>query len=112
MVGRPGNHGSISCSVRISQDAPPTAKERRSGMDLKRSLVGAFALILVVAMAVSGTYISDGKIVAGLDTEYQAAVKKNDVTAMDRLLPDDFVLVTGSGRTFSKNDLLQEARSG
>ena len=81
-------------------------------MDLKRSLVGAFALILVVAMAVSGTYISDGKIVAGLDTEYQAAVKKNDVTAMDRLLPDDFVLVTGSGRTFSKNDLLQEARSG
>src|SRR5215831_18519225 len=88
------------------------ATGRRSTMDLKTSLVGAFALILVVAMAVSGTYVSDRKIIADLDTEYQAAVQRNDVAAMDRLLADDFVLVTGSGRAFTKNDLLQEARSG
>lgn len=55
---------------------------------------------------------SDATIVARLDTEYQAAVKKNDVPTMDRLLPDDFVLVTGSGRIYTKPDLLQEARSG
>jgi ketosteroid isomerase-like protein len=30
---------------------------------------------------------------------------------MDRILADDFVLVTGRGRTYSKADLLEEARS-
>jgi len=55
---------------------------------------------------------SDAAIVARLDTEYQAAVKKNDAATMDRLLADDFVLVTGSGKTYTKADLLQEARSG
>lgn len=61
---------------------------------------------------VNASVESDAMIVARLDTEYQAAVKKNDVTTMDRLLADDFVLVTGSGRTYTKSDLLQEARSG
>ncbi len=50
------------------------------------------------------------KIVARLDTEYQAAVKANDAATMDRILADDFVLVTGRGQTFSKADLLKEAR--
>jgi hypothetical protein len=31
---------------------------------------------------------------------------------MDRILADDFTLVTGSGKTYSKADLLAEARSG
>jgi ketosteroid isomerase-like protein len=52
------------------------------------------------------------RIVADLDTEYQAAVKANDVATMDRILADDFVLVVGSGRSYSKADLLEEARSG
>lgn len=55
---------------------------------------------------------SDAATVARLDTEYQAAVTKNDAATMDRLLADDFVLVTGSGKTYTKTDLLQEARSG
>ncbi len=55
---------------------------------------------------------NDATIIARLDTEYQAAVKKNDAVAMDRLLADDFVLVTGSGKIYRKSDLLQEARSG
>jgi ketosteroid isomerase-like protein len=50
-------------------------------------------------------------LVAALDTQYQTAVKKNDVAAMDRILADDFVLVTGSGKTYTKADLLEEARS-
>ncbi|HMD09607.1 MAG TPA: nuclear transport factor 2 family protein [Candidatus Acidoferrum sp.] len=54
---------------------------------------------------------SDETIVARLDTEYQAAVKKNDAATMDRLLADDFELVTGSGKIYKKSDLLQEARS-
>ena len=54
----------------------------------------------------------DRKAVAALDTEYQAAVKTNDATTMDRILADDFILVTGSGETYSKADLIAEARSG
>ena len=50
------------------------------------------------------------KIVAGLDTEYQAAVKANDAATMDRILADDFVLVLGNGKTFTKADLLESAR--
>jgi ketosteroid isomerase-like protein len=50
--------------------------------------------------------------IVALDTEYQAAVEKNDAATMDRILADDFVLVTGKGKTFTKNDLLEEARSG
>ena len=53
----------------------------------------------------------DQRIIAALDNEYQAAVKKNDAATMDRLLADDFVLVTGSGKTYSKTNLLNEARS-
>ena len=53
----------------------------------------------------------DRSLVAALDSQYQTAVKKNDVAAMDRILADDFVLVTGSGKTYTKADLLEEARS-
>ena len=59
----------------------------------------------------AGSSVDDEKAVAALDTEYQAAVKKNDVATMDRILADDFVLVTGLGKTYTKADLLNEARS-
>jgi ketosteroid isomerase-like protein len=55
---------------------------------------------------------ADEQAVAALDTQYQAAVAKNDAAAMDRILADDFVLVTGKGKVFTKADLLNEARSG
>jgi hypothetical protein len=38
-------------------------------------------------------------------------VKNNDAAIMDRILADDFVLVTGRGQTFTKTDLLTEARN-
>jgi ketosteroid isomerase-like protein len=52
---------------------------------------------------------TDENIVAALDTEYQDAVRNNNVTAMDRILADDFVLVTGNGTVYTKADLLKEA---
>ena len=52
------------------------------------------------------------KIIAELDTQYQDAVKKNDAATMDRILADDFFLVTGRGKTYTKADLLKEARAG
>jgi ketosteroid isomerase-like protein len=54
----------------------------------------------------------DARTVAALDTEYQVAVKNNNVEVMSRILADDFILVTGSGKVFTKADLLEEARSG
>jgi ketosteroid isomerase-like protein len=56
--------------------------------------------------------LEDSTIVAALDTRYQAAVKANDADAMDSILADDFTLVVGSGKRFTKADLLDEARSG
>src|SRR5512134_500029 len=53
----------------------------------------------------------DSAVVAALDEQYQNAVKANDAATMARILADDFVLVTGRGTTFTKEDLLREARA-
>ncbi len=50
--------------------------------------------------------------VANLDSEYQEAVKKNDSVTMDQILADDFALITGTGKVFTKTNLLDEAKSG
>ena len=55
--------------------------------------------------------VGDKASVAALDTEYQAAVKANDAVTMDRILADDFILVTGRGAVFTKKDLLNSARN-
>jgi ketosteroid isomerase-like protein len=62
----------------------------------------------VLASAQSASEIE--KLVAKLDTEYQAAVKANDAATMDRILGDDMVLITGRGKVFTKADLLKDAR--
>ena len=73
-----------------------------------------FTLAIYFAIASARLWASapdDEKAVAALDTQYQAAVKANDVATMDRILADDFVLVTGRGAVSTKTDLLNEARS-
>ena len=52
----------------------------------------------------------DAHTVAALDTGYQKAVKANDIAIMDRILADDFVLVTDRGASLTKADLIKEAR--
>ena len=52
----------------------------------------------------------DAKAVAAFDTKYQGAVKANDAATIHQILADDFVLVTGRGKVFSKADLLDSAR--
>jgi ketosteroid isomerase-like protein len=54
----------------------------------------------------------DEDTVAALDVRYQEAVKKNDAATMERILADDFVLVTGNGRKQTRADLLKESSSG
>ena len=74
-----------------------------------------FTLALVCAavalpLSAFASPAEDKATVAALDTEYQAAVKNNDAATMDRILADDFVLVLGNGKTYTKADLLKSAR--
>lgn len=69
--------------------------------------------VLAAATAGRATGPADDiRAVAALDTTYQAAVEKNDAATMDRILADDFTLVTGRGRVFHKAELLGDARAG
>jgi ketosteroid isomerase-like protein len=74
------------------------------------ALGAAWAFCLSPVGSVAAPPSDDKAIVAALDTEYQAAVKNNDAATMDRILADDFILVNGRGKTFSKADLLGDAR--
>ena len=85
--------------------------------DLIQVLSGYGKLILMIVTLTSGAASDliasseeDAKTVAALDTKYQAAVKANDAATMNQILADDFVLVTGRGKVFSKADLLESAR--
>ena len=71
------------------------------------SALGIFACAGLSASAAAN---DERAAVAALDTQYQAAVKSNDVATMDRILADDFVLVTGKGKSYTKADLLRAAR--
>src|SRR6516162_2466110 len=72
-------------------------------------LVGLLVAVACIAAGADST--TDEKIVAALDTEYQAAVKINDANTMDRILADDFVVVLGTGQIYTKLDLLDMART-
>ena len=82
-----------------------------SVMRFAMSLLAIGTVLVIDASKSFASASDDEKIVAALDTQYQAAVKNNDAATMDRILADDFVLVTGRGKTQSKADLLKEARS-
>lgn len=70
------------------------------------------AVTLLAATAIAQASPADDRAkVAALDTEYQAAVKRNDAETMGRILAEDFVLVLGNGKTYSRADLLESARS-
>jgi ketosteroid isomerase-like protein len=69
-------------------------------------------IVLLLGLGAISRMTDDRQIVEVLDVEYQAAVKQGDVATMDRILADDFVLVTGRGRVYTKQELLAEARAG
>jgi ketosteroid isomerase-like protein len=81
-------------------------------MNLGRWSGFVFAVLLSFAINSAASPGDDQKTVAALDTQYQAAVKANDASTMDRILADDFILVEGDGASQTKADLLKEARSG
>jgi ketosteroid isomerase-like protein len=76
------------------------------------------AIICAAVLAVSAGFLpaasatpeEDRKAVAALDTEFQAAVKRNDAATIERILHDDMILVLGDGRTANKEDHVRAAR--
>lgn len=52
----------------------------------------------------------DRATIAALDTEYQAAVERNDADGMARILHPEMILVVGRGLVFTREDLLRSAR--
>jgi hypothetical protein len=77
----------------------------------KVSFVAILVLMNIPALKSADTGNADMKFVADLDTQYQKAVEQNDAETMDKILADDFVLVTGLGKIYTKADLLAEART-
>lgn len=75
------------------------------------SLITIILLLGGVFSAQADTPKSDAEAVAALDTEYQAAVARNDADTMDRILADDFILVLGNGTVHTKEELIKEARA-
>jgi ketosteroid isomerase-like protein len=73
-------------------------------------LIGAVIAVFGATAGIAAM-ADDQKIVADVDTQYQRAVKNNDAVTMERILANDFVLITGRGKTISKADLLKEARA-
>jgi len=95
---------------------PIEVAETRRRIMARDPTVSLGAIAAVTAMFATNACLAamddDKKIVADLDTQYQRAVKNNDAATMDKILADDFVLITGRGQTATKADLLKSARDG
>ncbi|WP_242111494.1 nuclear transport factor 2 family protein [Luteimonas aquatica] len=72
--------------------------------------IAALCAIGSIPWPASAACPKDAAAIVALDREYQAAVERRDAGAIERLLPEDFILVTGKGRVYGKADLLAEAR--
>ena len=73
-----------------------------------RIVVVTIALLCQTGIAMSAE--NDRAVVAALDTNYQAAIKRNDLGVVERTLGDDFVLVSGAGQVTTRDQLIAEVR--
>ena len=72
---------------------------------MRRSL-----LIVALLLASGSASAACENNVAVLDTEFQAATGRKDVATIERMLPDDYILITSKGQVETKAGLLAEAR--
>ena len=68
-------------------------------------------LVMAVVQSAGAATADDAMMVAALDTEFQAAVKRNDAATLDRILADDMILVTGRGAIFTRAQHIEAARN-
>ena len=74
-------------------------------------LVAGAVAVPAIAASAAPDHHGAARTVAALDREFQVAVKNNDARAIDRLLPEDFVLVLGDGSTQNKAEQVDPARA-
>ena len=74
-----------------------------------RVTMSALALSLSAGAAYAAPE-DDRRMVAALDTAYQAAVERNDAETMADILHPDMILVVGRGTIYTREDLLRSAR--
>lgn len=74
-----------------------------------RGAAVALGVLLMPALAHASPE-QDRATVAALDTEYQAAVERNDAETMARILHPEMILVVGRGAVYTREDLLRSAR--
>jgi ketosteroid isomerase-like protein len=79
-------------------------------MNTTLKLLAPMALAAALVTNASAAKDDPAAIVAALDTEYQAAVERNDWQTMDRILHPDFTLVLGNGKVYSRAELVESAR--
>lgn len=81
---------------------------------MNASTLGA-ALVAVSSLTAPALVLAsaqqDRAEIAALDTKYQDAVKRNDAETMAQILHEDFILVLGTGKTYTRADLLESARA-
>jgi ketosteroid isomerase-like protein len=78
-------------------------------LQLARGAAAALGVLLMPSIAYADP-ARDRATVAALDTEYQAAVERNDAETMARILHPDMILIVGRGTVFTREDLLRSAR--
>jgi len=79
-------------------------------MNISRKLLAPLVLAAALVSDASAAKDDPAKVIAALDTEYQAAVERNDWQVMDRILHPDFTLVLGNGKVYSRAELIESAR--
>ncbi|HEU4781132.1 MAG TPA: nuclear transport factor 2 family protein [Steroidobacteraceae bacterium] len=79
-------------------------------MNPRHGLLATLAITAALLAGASSATEDHASIVAALDTEYQAAVERNDWQVMDRILHPDFTLVLGDGKVYSRAELIASAR--
>ena len=75
--------------------------------------IGTLALCAVLALGAPLLLMGEedpAKAIAAIDTEYQAAVERNDWRTMDRILHPDFTLVLGNGAVHTRAQLVDSAK--
>src|SRR5262245_38239344 len=79
-------------------------------MNPRSGPLGPAVLLAFLAAPAFAADSDPRRVVADLDTAYQAAVERNDWQAMDRILHPDFTLVLGNGKVVSRAELIASAR--
>jgi hypothetical protein len=79
-------------------------------MNARKFTLAAALAALAVPLSLMGAE-DPAKVVAAMDTEYQAAVERNDWRTMDRILHPGFTLVLGNGAVYTRAQLVDSAKN-